>query len=221
MTTRKWPWVRIVAGVLASALLCFAILMFFECADTQRRNDEARRTDLIHWKVDLSKQGEYKGEFRHNYGMAHAQYVAIVTEPSLTSSDEAKAILEGLRGSLSVVDSSGGVVYETPFNAEQFDCREMREKNWLPAVDFGHFDRGRYELRLVVEHGAPRLSGVSQTLVARYFLCGMEQTVVEVMWLFGVGACTIAGILVLVIVTITIKKRCGNAKQGISPQPSP
>jgi hypothetical protein len=207
MQMRKWPWSRIVTGVVAAGLLSFAIPLFFECVDEQHRADEARESDLIHWKVDLSKPGQYKGAFHHNYDLAHCQYIAIVTDPPLTSSEEATTILEGLKGRLSVVDSDGGVVFEKPIDAKYFGCRKIEEKNWMPEIDFGHFALGKYELRVVVDHGGPRLASVSQTLVARYFLCGLERTINQVMWLLGLGACTIAGILILVVVRITIKKR--------------
>ena len=52
----------------------------------------------------------------------------------------------------------------------------------------------------------PALAGVSHALVARYFLCGLEWQIVWCLGLIAFGSFFVAGILLLGVVWVTVRK---------------
>jgi hypothetical protein len=207
MAIRKWPWGRIVAGTVATIILLLVIPLFFTSADIRHRADEARKAELLHLKADLSKSGTYSGRFLHNFAMAHGNYVQVVTAAPSGSYEQAKAVIEGLAGRLTVTQVGSGASYNIEFGPKCYDVFRIDDNRWAFTIPFHCSTEGDYELKLTIDKGAPRLAGVPHSLVVRYQICGMEYCVAQIACLLGIAGCAIAGILILVIVIVTIKKR--------------
>jgi hypothetical protein len=209
MTTpqnRRWPWGRIIASTLACAILGFSIYLFFSSAETRRLADEARLAQPIRLKMDFSKPGSYKGEFRHTFIGSHDGFLEIVTEPPQKSMQDAQKIAEGLTGRFSIIGPKGAVVDERRFDLKSIGAFETEPGRWVTVVgrDRFRFEKGVYELRLTVDKGAPRLAGVPHFLVARYGLCGLEHVAAQIVWMMAVAGCVIAALILLPVALITV-----------------
>jgi hypothetical protein len=203
------PWGRVIAGVLACAILWLSIQFLLSGAESRRHADEARVAEPIRLKVDFSKPGSYEGELRHTFLNAHNEILEIVTEPPLTSREEAEKVTEGLSGRFSIVGPHGPVIRDKELDAKGLGAFETEPGRWVTFVAFTRFgsEKGIYRLNLTVNQGAPRLVGVSHFLVARYGLCGMEYMVAEIAWLIAVAGFVVSGVIVLAIVVVTFRKR--------------
>ena len=215
MKIRKWPWGRIVTGVVAAVILLLAVPLFFTSADIRRRADEAQAADLLRLNADLSKPGVYSGKFKHNFSPAHGNCVQILTGLPSTSYEETAAIVEGMTGCLTITRLDDGVSYKQNFGPKHFESMWFDNATRVPVIRFRCSRETSYELKLAVEKGASRLVGVPHTVVVRYEICGMEYMSAAFLWLIGVAGCSIAGIIILVIVVVTIKKRRA-AKRSIA-----
>jgi len=207
MAAHRWPWGRIVVGIVVAVILLFSIPLFFTSADIRRRADKARTAELMRLKVDLSKPGVYSGTFNHDFEAAHGNYVQIVTNVPSASYEQAEAIVEGLVGHLAVTgfDQQGG--YEQEFGPKDYDCMRADDGRWAPVVRFHCSTAGNYRLKFTVGKGAPKLAGIPQALVVRYEICGLEYLVANLACLLGIAGCTVAGVIILLIVIVTMKKR--------------
>jgi hypothetical protein len=206
---RHRPWGRIIAGAIAAIILCISVEFFLSAAEDRHVADAAQVAEPIHLKVDLSKPGVYRGEFYHTFRGAHSDFLQIVPESPFKSHEEAVAIVKGLRGSVSIVGSDGTVVCAQRFGPDQFPTVQIENEGTFPLLGSSHFDfdEGVYELTLTVDQGAPGLAGVPHVLVGRYGLCGIEYMAAEIGWMIGVAGCVIAGIIVLAIVVVSLRKR--------------
>ena len=70
--------------------------------------------------------------------------------------------------------------------------------NLIPILFFEPFRNGHYKLSLQVTEGIPELAGVSQRLVARYRLCGLEMLPAIFGTVVGIASLVIGGIIFLV-----------------------
>ena len=218
MQHRRWPWGRIVAGVVAGAIFLLAVPLLFSGAEIRRQLDAARIAEPIHLKVDLSKPGAYSGDFHHTFIGAHSNFLQIVPESPFPSHEKAVAVIEGMQGHYSMIEPHGTVVHQQRFGPTGFDAVQVESNRWVPILGFDRFgfDEGVYKMKLTVDRGAPRLGGVSHAIVGRYDLCGVEYVAATIIPMYGVAGCVIAGIIVLVIVVVTLRKRSLSA----SPAPS-
>lgn len=204
---RCWPWGRIVAGTVAGVILCFGANFFVDSVKLRREADEARIAEPIRLQVDLSKPGVYSGKLHQTFVNAHGNYLHIMLDRPLASRDEAAAIVAGLRGSLSIADMNGTVVCEDRFDASRiYGVPLVDREHWVPAIEFGHFAKGDYMLKIVIVEGAPRLSGVPHAIVGHYALCGMEYVVSTIAIWLGIACCMVAGVIFLFIVIVSRRK---------------
>jgi hypothetical protein len=204
---QRRPWGRIVAGVIATVILSFAGWCLYSAFDWQNRADAARVAEPIRLKADLSKPGLYKGPFHHTFTAACSNHLMIATEPLSASREEAEAAADGLRASWAIAGPQGEVVSKGILDARVLRGLQLEHGLWCPAVEFGHFPAGDYELTLTVSQGSPKLSSVPHAVVACYNLCGVEYVPVQVLRLIAVVGGVIGGILVLAIVIVTLERR--------------
>jgi hypothetical protein len=206
---RHRPWGRIVAGAIGAAILFVAVAALVSSHEQRRDADAALIAEPVHLKVDISKPGQFSGEFRQTFRAACTGYLQIVPESLPSSEKEALSLLKGLRGHFSIVSHDGAVAYERGFGSAGFVAIPVEKDRWVPALERGRFsfDKGVYEIRGVVDHGAPALAGVPHSLVARYGLCGLEYVPAQILSLIGIIGCVIAGLILLPVALITISDR--------------
>jgi hypothetical protein len=202
---RRWPWGRIVAGVVATVILGVGVNFLIVGAECRTKADAAKVAEPIRLAVDLSKPGVYTGRLHHTFVNAHSNYLEIVTDSPLVSPENAQSIVEGLTGQLTIRAPQGAVVTESTFGPE-FRCIQLDSDHWTPIIDFGHFAEGDYDLDFTVNTGAAQLVGVRHSLVGRYRLCGMEYMPAGVLWLLGIAGCVVFGLISLVVAIVTVRK---------------
>jgi hypothetical protein len=208
MQRRRWPWVRIVLGVVAVVLLIFGVSWLFESVDYHRRAVEAEAAELIHLEVDLSKPGTYAGTLAKAFPPAHSHALLLKTDPCFNSQEAAEAAFQGLTGHLTIVDPQGETVFDNDLNATSFYARGLGDGTWEPTlIAHGHFPDQPCQLTLVVDIPASNLDGVPQVLVGRNFFCGVEFLVGYIVWWLGIISCMLAGILGFLVVVITVAVR--------------
>jgi hypothetical protein len=203
---RKRPWGRIVAGAVAALILVIAVNFLFASAQARSRADAARVAEPIRLAVDFSKPNTYMGKLSHTFCNACSDCLEIVTESPFASPEDAMKIAEGLKGRLTITDSQGTVITERSFGPE-IRCTQVASGRWVPIIEFGYFPEGTYDLKLSIDAGAPLLVSVPHTLVGRYQLCGIEYIPAQILWLLGIGGCSLSVLIGLVIVVVTVKKR--------------
>lgn len=207
---QRRPWGRIVAGVIGVVILFVAIYFLLHSREMRRVADAALVAEPVHQRVDVSKPGKFTGEFRQTFRGACQGYLEIVPDKLPSTEREAVTLLRGLQGHFSIVGSDGRVVHQNGIAEAAFVAFQMDKDHWTPALghgDYFSFDKGVYQIRLVVDHGAPALAGVPHSLVARYGLCGLEYLPAQIEWLIGIAGCVIAGVLLLPVAFIIIAER--------------
>ena len=220
MTTarnRRRPWGRIVAGAIGAVILFLAVAALTWSHKERRAVDAALVAEPVRLKVDLSKPGQFSGEFRQTFRAACSGYLEIVPEPLPSSEKAALSLLKGLRGRLTIVRSDGRVVHECGIREEDFIAILDGYAHWVPReCDDFSFEEGIYQIKVVVDHGAPALAGVPHSLVGQYVLCGMENMPAEILYLIGIASCVIAGLILLpVALNIVIDRfSSGGARDG-------
>jgi hypothetical protein len=214
MAISKRPWGRIVAGVVATIVLLAAINLFFTSADMRQQFAAALASpELIHVEADCSKAGVYEGKFRHTFSAVYGLNFRIVTKPPLTASNDVKSTLAGLLGRVTIVSPDGATVYENTFRCEDFAYRRVDRDQWATATDMEYCPlRGRwnslgsYTVKFAIDHGSAGLKDIPHAIVVAYQLDGVEPLGAFGACLFGIAGCTIAGILTLAVILITIRK---------------
>jgi hypothetical protein len=212
MARRKWPWGRIVTGVVAGVILLVAMPLFFTSADIRRRADSAQVAELAHLKADLSKPGVCDAEFCHTFGSAWGLYLQLSTKAPLTSAEESQAVLEGLAGQVTILAPDGAMVHEQSFSSRDFFYRSLHPKQPKTTVMECGFCRGLwsaegvYKVKFAIDHGSPRMADFPHSLIVRYELDGLEYVMAGMSCLYAIAGCTIAGLLISVIFLVTMAK---------------
>jgi hypothetical protein len=198
-----------VAGTVGGAILFFGIGALVSSRDWRRECEAAQVAEPIHLTVDVSKPGEILGEFHQTFRAACSGYLQIVPQSPPSSEKEALALIKGLRGHFSIVGYDRRDVHERGIAEAGFVALPIDKDHWAPALerDYFSFDKGVYQIRLVVDHGAPALAGVPHSLVARYGLCGIEYVPAQILSLIGIVGCIIGGIILLAVALIAISER--------------
>ncbi len=120
---------------------------------------------------------------------------------TIASEEEAVACVTGLKGRLWIEGKDREILIDTDFSDVSFGASSgigPQDHALRPALRIYPFRKGIYTLRLTIESGAPALRDVSQQLVARYELCGLEEIPAVVCAGFA------AGCLVLLAITLAV-----------------
>jgi hypothetical protein len=207
VTRRKLPWGRIIAGIVAAAVLVAGISALVSCVELGRDVTAASVAEPIHLEVDLSKPADYAGDFRQTFDQSHVELLYVQTDPPL-SFDRGEAILKGLRGRLVITTPQGKPVLERDIDERSFRLVQVSHEpeRFLPGLAFTPFPTGEYRLKLSVEQGAPSLASIPHALVARYGLCGTESIPVFLTGFTAIGCLLVAVLLIVGILWITVRK---------------
>lgn len=159
---------RIVGAIVSVAFVSVAILHGQASYRLARENSLAETSRPASLQVDLSKPGACEAPFKQVYVGPHSQSVLLKV---VTPSTRPLTLLVGLKGSVDIRNSEGRSVLERSVPIPG-DLREMEGD--IELASFRPFEKGQYVLRLEVTEPAPALAGHTQTLYARYWLCGLE-----------------------------------------------
>ena len=99
------PWGRIIAGTLAIVLLGIGVWACWTSCQSRAEANAAATAEPIRLDVDLSKPGEYWGEFHHTFaGGAHGENLGIEAVSGFAFAEAAAAAIEGIAGSVEIID---------------------------------------------------------------------------------------------------------------------
>ncbi len=221
----KYPWIRIIFGVIDAVFFCAALYLaihsFVIYREATRISESARIAEPIRLDVDFSKPGEYSGSFHHTCGFACARMLRIETDTAFASVEKARGAMDGIAGTVQITDDSGTSVYERQFTSKDFPPFPDYGANngFFPSLRIDWFKTGTYNFRLTVTEGAPALAGVGQALVARYILCSVEFMLPALLGLGSLLCFVIASIVLLAIIIVTRRERKKHLNSGVHPTP--
>ena len=181
---------KVIAGIIGLGLLITSGFFLHAGYSYNKLIKDAIDAEPIRMKIDISKPGVYSGDFKQSFSGGHSEYVYIES-PIKT------AVLEGLKGSLQVLNPQEEIVID-------IDISENLETYYIPQSvadypgwGFWPFEKGEYKLVLTVVEPVTAFENVEQYLVARYGMCGLETLSVYI--LNGIG-----GVLLFVGLVISI-----------------
>lgn len=142
---------------------------------------EARRiyTGYFQWMdarpfemtVDLSKPGKAVAPFVQTCQSAHSEDVFFnCPELSEQQLEHVEFLFVGLQAEMRIENKSGEVVESIAVNSRSIHYAYGK----VVLASFYPFERGDYQVVLDVNSGAQALAGKSQTIYAKYMLCGLE-----------------------------------------------
>ncbi|MEX0777993.1 MAG: hypothetical protein WD042_20000 [Phycisphaeraceae bacterium] len=175
---------RIAGTFVALVMGAVGVHFAFEAVRLSRQFDDWLVAEPARFSVDLSRAGSVEVPFVQTCDIAHGEAILLqLVEPA----GEATVLLARLRGSIEVIAADGNVVVSDGFPGP---------RGWdlpAPGTDielayFSPFKRGRYTLRMRVIDPVPALAGRTQTVLAKYRLCGLEKLPAAIATVFAIGA---------------------------------
>lgn len=166
---------------------------------------EARRiyTGYFQWMdarpfemtVDFSKPGNVVAPFVQTCQSAHSEDVFFDC-PELTEQqlENVEFLFVGLQAEMRIEDKGGAVVERIAVNSGTVYYANGK----VVLASFYPFKRGDYQVLLDVNSGAQALAGKSQTIYAKYMLCGLE-----------IMPAYLAGIIALVAIIVGVVSAVG------------
>jgi hypothetical protein len=146
---------------------------------------------ILTMDADLTRPGRYSGTLDNFLPSAHEIRFYATGSPELDSSDEdvSYAAIEGLACELTLTDSAGNRVAETPIESSDayFIQGSDVEQRLILTDKIKPRDAGRYGVTVDVKRGAAGCQGRPMGIGARYLLCGMEELPVAVLLLLTAG----------------------------------
>lgn len=152
--------------------------------------------------VDLSRPGEFEGDFVHTYLFAdgYGCNVELVLPQSKLTASDPQTLVEGLKGNISILDSEGKEMLRDPNYGDFPNVRYITPTDVVTLHDHVRIDmpRGKYKFIMSVKSGAKSLEGVDQNIRMSYRQWGVEKA--YVLWAAFPG-------VVLVIISLFILLR--------------
>lgn len=194
---RKIAVGRCVGLGVALASLALATYCAFESAERYAAFDEWMVARPMTATIDLSRPGEFTVPFVQTCSIAHGESVRLQTDPQPADETEAKRLVQGLAGEITIRDAPGNEVETASFNGATIFC--IPDQSGCSLTSFYPFAKGEYMATIRIQSGAPNLAEVKHSVFAQYDLCGLEQFPAVICSAFAVGAgiaTIIAGVLV-------------------------
>ena len=191
-------------GIVAVFFLAGGVWFLF---DSHRRNleFEAWQTATpMKCAVDFSKPGKFDADFNQTCASSHGEVVALRISPEALKLTTATQLLAGLEATIEIKPASETNTVETA-SAEILWQNETLD-GAVPVFSISPFRKGHYQARVTVTAGAPALAGTTQTLEARYLLCGLEALPAFVARVIGI-VLTFVGTIIGVVVFLLALKR--------------
>jgi len=207
----KLPIGRTIACVFTAILLAVGAVSLRE---SYRKNVEvtqwhqARPIDI---PVDLSKTGEFSGEFVQTCQISHDEALCLLVPQEVLASTRPANLLDDLRFTCQIVDQSGKQKISGKFQGSLPSDRLL--DGAIQIVSLSRFNNGVYKLTLTVTQGASALRGVEQRLIARYKLCGLEELPSVIALIISIVCFAVAAFTMLIVALVTWQKRTRRQQQ--------
>jgi hypothetical protein len=201
---RKIPVIRTIFGIIALLLFAFSMFSFYEAKKTHDWVSVVKNTEPFHLNADLSKVGSYSVTFNkiEYTGMI---LLAVEMDKEITSDEDLLNYVEGIKGSLSVIDPNGNVLGERNFTDNDFFYDGIYSEPSKIILPIGSMPRLKnMTFNLSIKEPAPAMANIEHKLVGRYIL-DLEPVVVWISVIFGSIALGISLIITVSIIIITKK----------------
>ncbi len=185
--------------IIAVAFTVGGVYLFMVAHAEESKLDQAKQATPIQLTVDLSKPGKFHGSFKQTFTIAHSQYLKLQIQPDFSSEEELKEALQGLEGTLTLTNAHGEEVWRDELPSDTVATDSYRETGLYLFISIPIVPLGTYQLTVEVTNGAAGLSGRKQTLIAKYFLCGLLHIAVFIVRLLAVGCWVVATAIGLVL----------------------
>jgi len=197
---------KIILSVICVACLVGGVYFADDANKYKRQVYQAKKDEPIRLKANLSEPGTYEGTFLHTYNFAHGLTFYIETNDVEASYQNATDMLKGLEGRILITDDSNSVVFTEDFAASDFSFRNWQNPNTPSLYFFNSIDfaAGDYNLKLLIEQGAPVLADKNHCFVCRYSLCGMELMPVMISGIISI-ICFVVGVVLLLVLVVETK----------------
>jgi hypothetical protein len=166
MKPRTQAIVRVVVLAIGGLVTTLAVAYFlFLCVMVGKLRGwvNARPLDIV---VDVSRIGEFSGQFTPKCPIAFCYQLLLVLPPALADRPESEDLLAGMEAHLSVVDSRGSALRELEERPVQ--PAQRRPGRPIALERIFRLPSGTYTLRLTISKGAKPLSGTQQRLMLKY-----------------------------------------------------
>ncbi|QDT42196.1 hypothetical protein Pan241w_22770 [Gimesia alba] len=161
-------------------------------------------------RVDLSQPGSLSVPFHQTCSISHGEGVFLDCEIRDEAGQIPDEVLKGLAGSLVITDSAGNEIanrdlteWKTPPPGQPIVSRYLVSGEVM-LTEIPTFKTGAYTATVTIDEGAPALADHTQTIYAKYRLCGMEQMPVAVFGFFAFCA----GVVFLIAGLVVIPNFC-------------
>jgi Ca2+/Na+ antiporter len=202
---------------LAVIFVCAGVFFLIESYKYVRQVHQWDGDESIRLQVDLSKPGSYSGEFVKTCNTSLGEYLYVETRQEFASKDEALELVKGIKGTISVTDSSGESVVDYDFTDTDFVEQRIVSECLAPGLRIrGVLSKGKYALNLTVVQPSPALSNVNHALVGRNLFCGCIFIPAAIGILAGIVCIGVSIILIIVVVILVVKRR----KRVLADQPN-
>ncbi|MCK4627078.1 MAG: hypothetical protein KAV00_17330, partial [Phycisphaerae bacterium] len=191
---RTWFFV-----IIAIAFTVGGVYLFMEARAHKSKVDQAKQATPIQLTVDLSKPGKFHGSFKQTFTGAHCQYLKLQIQPEFSSEEELKEALQELEGTLTLTNAYGEEVWRDELSSDTVNTNFCQETGSYLFISMRTVPLGTYRLTVEVTNGAAGLSGRKQTLIAKYFLCGLLHLEISIVRLLAVGCWVVATAIALVL----------------------
>lgn len=202
---RRSRFKRLALIVLAAitALLAFGALQSGRAARKHDLKFEAWLTAApCDFPVDLSTPGVWEAPFNQTCSTSHGQAIRLWATDTAGAPIEDPAALDGLEGSLRIIDDAGEIVAESPLPGSPNGIAPP--PGAITLATLVPFSTGPCQVQIEVTGGAPALAGAIQRITAAYELCGLERLPAQIarglaiaMWVAAVVAALITVVLAL------------------------
>ena len=205
---RRIRWKRIVLAALAAttALLALGAAYTGRAArEHDRRFDGWLVAAPCDFPVDFSAPGAWQAPFSQTCAISHGEPIRLWATGAAGAAIDDFTALDGLEGSLRIVDEKGEVVAESPLPGHPGSIAPPQGA--IPLASLAPFREGEYQVQVQVTRGAPALAGAQQRLTAEYELCGLERLPAQVGRLLSGGLWVGAMLLGLTTCVVAITRR--------------
>jgi hypothetical protein len=205
---RRIRWKRIVLSALAAttALLALGAARTGRAAREHDRRFEgwlvAAPCDL---PVDFSSPGAWQAPFSQTCAISHGESIRLWATGGAGAAIGDFTALDGLKGSLRIIDDKGEVIAESPLPGHPGSIAPPQGA--IPLAGLVPFRKGEYQIQIEVTRGAPALAGAQQRLSAEYELCGLERLPAQISRRLSGGMWVTAALVGLTTCVVAIPRR--------------
>lgn len=157
---------------------------------------------VLEMAVDFSVPGEFSGKLGQVNNYFHGLNIELEIKTPETDGNAIEGFMDGVAGDITVLVDSKEIVESYSFSADDFMFNQYTSAtdgfaNIRLINGIKEFSSEDSQLDIVIEKGASKLKGVSQRLIVKYDLCGMESLAL-------IFSCVVGGLSLLISLAVGI-----------------